>query len=445
MCAIKSRPTRFNSMDISKTLLFFFTVFMALVLVQSSQACSMYKVTIEGKTVVGCNEDAWRSNSKIWFTTAKNKNEYGVAISGSRQVGPNQFAPQSAMNEAGLVFSRLASYHPVQKENNSNKKKINNEVIYMTEILQKCATVEEVANFIKQYDRSIFIEDVFIYVDSSGKYLVVEPYDLIFGEEANYVLSNFCPSITENQKARKLPRYKKGEDFLNLHRADTSLSFFTALSDTMHVCRSRNGDGTLLTSIWDSQKGLVNLYFYHDYDSTFQFNIAEELAKGDHIYDLVSLFPSNAEFQKFSNYITPFNTPPIRILLVILGGILLLFSLFYLVIYIRKKAKRSYLVLISMALLNLLSTFYFAVLATNIYIYYFDAPYQHYSSNLITASSYIPFILLIGFIPIAFHTLAFVKKQNSKGAMISLLGLNHFIYLLALFAFGYWGLFNFWN
>jgi hypothetical protein len=59
----------------------------------------MYKVTVGDKTMVGCNEDAWRTTSKIWFEKKKNSSEYGAAFTGSR-VGTQQIAPQSGMNEA---------------------------------------------------------------------------------------------------------------------------------------------------------------------------------------------------------------------------------------------------------------------------------------------------------------------------------------------------------
>jgi len=33
-----------------------------------------------------------------------------------------------------------------------------------------------------------------------------------------------------------------------------------------------------------------------------QFNLKDELAKGDHILEIPALFPANAEFEKLSNY-----------------------------------------------------------------------------------------------------------------------------------------------
>lgn len=108
------------------------------------------------------------------------------------------------MNEMGLAFVRSASYHLAQ-ENFANRKTISNPTMYLKDILHTCKSVEDVKEYISQYDHSYFIEDVFIYVDKSGKYLIVEPYSLTIGNEPSYVISNFCPSITPEQMPTNWP------------------------------------------------------------------------------------------------------------------------------------------------------------------------------------------------------------------------------------------------
>ena len=61
-------------------------------------ACSMYKVTKEGKTIVGNNEDWLSPNSQFWFEQGKD-GTYGVMYMGQL----DGFA-QGAINEAGLMF-----------------------------------------------------------------------------------------------------------------------------------------------------------------------------------------------------------------------------------------------------------------------------------------------------------------------------------------------------
>ena len=410
-------------------------------------ACSMYKITAAGKTIVGCNHDTWLTTPKIWFEKAKQNNGYGTVFTGSRQISANRTTPQSGMNTAGLVFSRLSSYYPKQSNRFTARRKITNEADYLSEILRRCATVKEVKKYIQQYNHSFFLNDVFIYIDSLGAYLIVEPYKLIEGNNPNYVLANFCPSITNNEQARKLERYRNGADFLKSHKVSSSLDFSTSLADTMAVCRSRNGDGTLITSIFDTKEKVVGIYFYHNFDSLVQFNLTDELSKGDHILNIAEIFPWNPEFERLINFKTPSNTPALRLLLGLFAGLLALISVALLLLQIQKNKRtplsfKSVLVLVS---LNFILIAYIVVLNTNNSIFYFDVPYQHYNSRLISASSYTPFLLLGLFLPLVIYTRNSLKAKKLKMWLRTTLVLNYAVHLMLLLSFGYWGLFNFWN
>lgn len=408
------------------------------------EACSMYKVTTDGKTMVGTNHDDWFTTPKIWFENANDAQEYGAAFTGARQMSGDRTAPQSGMNTAGLCFSRLASYYPPQENPFKGRLPISDEVDYLTNILHQCATVQEVRKHIERYDHSYFIEGVFIYIDSSGDYLIVEPYQLIEGHEPQYVLSNFCPSITDNEQARKLERYRNGEDFLRTHAPQASLDYCRAMSDSMHVCRKRLGDGTLISSIWDTKNKGMELFFYHDYDTSVHFDLLEELAEGDHSLSIPELFPKNAEFERLVNYKTPSNTVELRIALVILAGLLALFSLLLGISLIRnhKSEDMPILSLVLMILMNLSLIAYTLVLITNKSIFYFDAPYVHYSSNLITASSYLPFalLLLMGYLSIA--RLMRIKSDGTQRWPKSIVLANTLVYLILVIGFAYWGLYS---
>ena len=433
-------------MKIVKAHLVLFAFFLMPFSENKIQACSMYKITAEGKTMVGCNHDTWFSTPRIWFENARQQNEFGAGFTGARHIGGNRIAPQSGMNEKGLAFSRLASYYPEQKNPFPSRFKIGNKEDYLVDILHKCATVKEVEQYIEQFDHSVFLDEVFIYIDSSGSYLIVEPYTLIEGKESHYVLSNFCPSITDNEQARQLIRYRNGEDFLESQKVNASLPFCSALSDTMHVCRSRNGDGTLLTSIWDTNDGAVNLYFYHHFDSTVRFNLTEELAKGDHTLDVAGLFPWNSEFERLKSYKTPFNLPVLRILLVVMAGLLSFSIVLLSLAAIRvNKSEITFNNAFLISALNLSLIGYLFVLATNVSIYYFDAPYVHYNSSLISVSSCMPFLLLVTVFPFTFYTLKQSQSVKTKRWIKATLVANDAIFIVLIFAFGYWGLFSVWN
>jgi hypothetical protein len=401
-------------------------------------ACSGYKVTIGNKTIFGCNEDAWRLTSRLWFENASDQNKYGAAFTGSRFDGENGFAPQAGMNEMGLAFERLASYHP-KLDKKSGKKEITNPTIYLKNILHSCKNVEEVKVYIQNYDYSFFIEDVFLYVDKSGKYLVVEPYTILMDSNTKYVISNFCPSITNQEKANSLNRYKNGVSFLN-NKLDTSLKFCKALSDTMHVCRNKIGDGTLLTSIWDLQNGIFNLYFYHDFSKTIQYNLKEELLKGDRQIAIDTLFPLNAEFQKLASYQIPKNNIKIAVFILLCASLFLLSFIYLLLLYIRK----SKLTFVEKVLipLSLMMCYYMYVLSGSINVYYFDAPYYDPSSLFVSITSYFPFLILILLIPMFIRSIEIIKNRTRTKQINILLIINNLAYVLLIALFNYWGFYD---
>ena len=416
--------------------LILFTI-LSFVFIQKSGACSGYKITSGDKTILGSNEDAWRVTPHIWFEKGKSSGLYGAAFTGSRYDGANGYAPQSGMNEMGLAFERLASHHPVQK-NFANRKTISNPTKYLKDILHSCKSVEEVRAFISKYDHSYFIEDVFIYVDQSGKYLIVEPYTLTIGNEPTYVISNFCPSITPEQNANKLDRYRNGVAFLK-NGFDTSLAYCTALSDKMHVCRKKIGDGTLLSSIWDLKNKTVNLYFYHDYKTTVQFNVSEELKKGDHSIAIETLFPHNPEFEKLRHFKTPKDSIAIGLFIVASAGFFLLTSIFFLIHYFRRKKtlKYAYIPLVLFPI-GLFLFYYMIVLSGSVNVFYFPAPYKDPTNVFVNLTSYLPFLLLVLIVPFSVINYRLFKENSWSFLAKGLFTLNNLIYIILIGLFVYW-------
>lgn len=403
-------------------------------------SCSTYKVTIGEATLYGMNYDTWFTSPRIWFETSG----YGAMFTGANFQGGNDLTPQSGMNEFGLSFGTLATPTPENGMVSPGKKQIPGRSKYLKDILHSCKTVEEVKSYIEQYDHSTLSNDVFIYTDKSGQYLIVEPYTLTLGNNNKYVLANFCPSTIADFSAIKQQRYMNGTAFLK-NKIDTSFAFCTALSDTMHVCRKKVGDGTLLTSIWDLNKGIVHLYFYHDYKHQVQFNLSQELAKGDHSFEIATLFPPNLEYQKLFSFKTPMNSDFIKWFLCVCAALFLLSSPYFLVSYFRnRKAKyANYKLLLSF--LGLSMAYYMFCLLTEMEIYYLPVPYKHYKFGLIDIAAYLPFLILLVFIPLLIINKKVVKGNAWINISKWLFTINNFAYFTLIVLFAYWGLFNFLN
>ena len=422
---------------------FLFAFLFCIVSISNSHACSMYKVTSNGKTMVGCNEDAWRTTPHIWFEPANADRPIGATFTGSRVIGPNLYAPQSGMNEKGLAYSRLASYHPVSMDElPADILTIERPDHFLKDVLHHCSTVEKVQAYVSRYDRSLYIDDVFIYVDRSGKYLVVEPYKAYIDSNDAYVLANFCPSITSENAARMQDRYRNGREFVAQHGIEASLAYCRQMSDTMHVCRSKVGDGTLLTSIWDTDEQKVHLYFYHNYENKVTFDLPSELAKGDHTFAMQDLFPPSEEFTHLEQYVTPFNTPSIRIGLAIAGVLIALLScLLAFLLFFRNKDSKQPKSLWIWIVLGLAFSYYAFILATNIGIYYFPSPYDTPMSTLVSTFSYYPFGLILLFPFLVFIHFKWIKNLLIPSSTKWITGFLNGFYLLMLLSFFYWGLF----
>jgi hypothetical protein len=425
------------------TKLFLLSIFLNLNFIVPIFSCSMFKITYKEKTIVGTNFDAYYTTPTLWFENANARYKYGAAFSGGRIDGSNGIAPQSGQNQEGLSFSRLASHTPKNKKIDSYKRKqINNPTLYLKNVLHNCKNVDEVFTFISQYDHSYFNEDVFIYIDRSGKYLIVEPYTLTFGEDSKYVLSNFCPSVTSDAVAHKLPRYHNGVSFLQ-NRIDSTLTFATKLIDTMHVCRAKIGDGTLLSSIWDLKQNRVTLYFYHDYSTAIDFDINDALKKGDHSLNIVDLFPKNSEFEQLLDYKIPQNNIVTAVFLVacfILFGFSILYLLIRNVLY--KTIENYKMYQLMMAAICALLCYYIIILFTNKYIFYFPSPYEGYQFSFFNLEGYIPIVSLV-ILLFLFKTTANLKKDKTWTSFPKILfTIDNFAIMVLCLLFFYWGLYD---
>lgn len=425
-----------------KSISAFLVILVLLCTEENAISCSMYKLTKNGKTMVGSNYDAYYLTSRIWFENASHANNYGAAFIGGRFDGNNGMLPQSGLNEAGLSFSRLVAVTPKNnKAKSKSEKVITNASGYLKEILHTCKTVEEVKAFIDQYDHSYFNEEVALYIDQFGKYLIVEPYSTTIGNDAKYVLANFCPSVTEPGTIKQ-ERYLKGVHFLK-NKMETDIDFCTALSDTMHVCREKIGDGTLLTMIRDLNERNIYLYFYHDFKNQLKFNINEELAKGDHMYEIPKIFPKNVEYEKLINYKTPNTSKAVMQFMIFSFGLFFFSALFYFVSYFRKRKTEEYSFMkLVLFLIGIIMVYYTTALVKTETIFYFPAPYKDYHLSLLTFAAYIPFLILLIIIPLFAINYKLFKKNLWSSFSRWLFVINNMTYITMISLFIYWGLYD---
>jgi len=419
---------------------FFIAVISTILLQVGCFACSMCKVTINGRTYLGNNEDSWRIGSRVWFEN-KTFGNFGAVY-----VGYSDNFPQGGMNEAGLAFDGLTIYTKAVNLNPS-KTTETNPTKFIREIMQNCTSVEDVRSYAIKFNRP-FNGGVLFFADKLGKYLVMEPDTITIGNEAKYLIANFCPSSTSAKQKLNFQRYRRGNDFLLNHINDTSSNYCLALVETMHECRNKIGDGTMYSSIADLQEGNFSLYFYHDFKHSKEFNLKTELAKGNHSFEMLDIFSPNTDYKKLVDFKTPQNNGTIRLFLIVCEFLFSFSSLFFLFSFLRNRKSVPLgnsvnpKIKILLFVVNALLLYYANVLSNNQAIFYFPSPYHDWRFSMLDIAAYIPFLMLILIVPLIVQNIKVLKTTTWTTFFKLLFTLDTLSYLVLIFMFAYWKLYN---
>ncbi len=261
------------------------------ILISSFQtfACSMFVIRMNGKVMVGNNEDSWNQNTRIWFEQGDDTN-FGVTY-----VGFDDFWPQGAINEKGLVFDGFAMpYLEIKKFEGKKTPEIEDFLQY---IMKTCSTVEEVKDFFSIRDLRGLETGMLYFVDKSGKQLIVEGDIIEIRDKPYDIITNFYPSQYDDLNKVKKKHYQKGRKLIET-KQETSVRFCASLLDSLHQ-ETAWGGGTLYSTLYDLNEGIIYLYFNHNFENVIKINIKDELAKENHSLVIPELFPNNLKGQKF--------------------------------------------------------------------------------------------------------------------------------------------------
>ena len=262
------------------------TLLVAILLFSNSgYACSMYKITLDDKTIVGNNEDWINANSEIWFVPAGD-NLYGVM-----NVGFEDGFAQGAINEAGLIFDGFAMPY-LKVKNRKGKTKVKEEEL-IAPIMHNYSNVIQVKEHLSKIDLSILEKSMLVFVDRSGEYLIVEGDELILGNDGEKSFSNYYPSQNPNPESFKAATYQKGLAYLN---ASDSAAEFDYCSSVMNNFKQNL---TQYTTIYDLKECKIRLYHYQNFEEYIEINLTEELMKGKHKLSIPQLFPKNTKGYKY--------------------------------------------------------------------------------------------------------------------------------------------------
>jgi len=253
-------------------------------------ACTAFMMSDGESVLVGNNEDYKIPYTRVWFVPAENE-QYGRVY-----FGYDNWSPQGGMNDQGLFFDFFAT-KKLEIKLSKEKPKFPGPMI--DKMLADCATVEEVLDMFGQYNLEWMSKGQMFIVDKSGDAAIIEGDDVIRKSGSYQVVTNFRLSqIAEDQRPCRWPawscsRYKKAEKMLAGSNTAAVAHFRDILKATY---RDNVIARTLYSNIYDLKKGLVYLYYLHNFDNQVVIDLSEELKKGHHYYDLPSLFGKDLKY-----------------------------------------------------------------------------------------------------------------------------------------------------
>jgi hypothetical protein len=197
--------------------------------------------------------------------------------------------PQGGMNEQGLFFDG-ASAEDVQVPRDSSKAPHDHEVCSILKAMEKCSTVDEVIEYFERYDCSGFWNGQFLVGDRFGNSAILEPLTVIRKTGRYQVVTNFLQSRTPPETPRD-PRYRLAARLLEESDGVSVDLMRRVLSATHWEEHSGSMTVTLYSYICDLKRGEIYVYNFHDFEEVLKINLREELAKGESLRTIASLFP----------------------------------------------------------------------------------------------------------------------------------------------------------
>jgi len=241
--------------------------------------CTAFYIAKGNVILAGNNEDWFDYKTKMWVVPSEDGKFGGIYF------GFSDFIKQGGMNEKGLFFDGFAT-DPLEVVNSKTKPHFQGRLA--DHVMTTCETVEEVVNIFQKYNLEGFKTGMLMFGDAYGKSVIIEGDEFIISQKGQQICTNFYQSKTMHSDI-DCWRFLEAEKMLNA-ASDISIELCKSTLKAVHV------DFTQYSNIYDLKNKKIFLYHYHNFDNVVEFDLPEELRKGERNYDIATLFPRNDEF-----------------------------------------------------------------------------------------------------------------------------------------------------
>ena len=248
------------------------------------QSCTIVYAADDDMALAGNNEDWTGLFAKIHFLPPS-EGKFGRVYFGFDVV---RF-PQGGMNEQGLFFDG-ATAENVEVPRDPSKPDHGHEGPLILKAMEECSTVDEVLGYFERYDYSGSWNGQYLIGDRFGNSAIIEPLTVIRKTARYQVITNFLQSKTAPESTQD-PRYRLAARLLDESDRVSVDLVRRVLCATHYEEYSGSMTTTLYSYICDLKRGEIHIYNFHDFEEVVTINLRDELAKGEGLRTIASLFP----------------------------------------------------------------------------------------------------------------------------------------------------------
>jgi len=226
-----------------------------------ARACSIFVLSDTNRALFCNNEDWSDTNSRIWFVPAGN-DYYGAVY-----VGFDNGWAQGGLNTEGLAYDWVGGYKEKWEPGPQSETLRGNPSQRM---LETCATVKEAIAFFRSHDHPGLARAKMLVADRTGASAIIGARD----GKLQVVPGKQCWGFGYGKRTIDLEVVTNPQP--------TIANGFKILRE----CRQPPPYPTEYSNIYDLKTGDIFLYPYPGRDDEVKFNLAAELKKGAHYYDM---------------------------------------------------------------------------------------------------------------------------------------------------------------
>ncbi|MCB2222506.1 MAG: hypothetical protein KQI35_19135 [Bacteroidetes bacterium] len=270
--------------------------FMMLVGIRSSLSCTIVYYQQDKISYVANNLDVENVFARIWFIPSDERH-YGRMCFGTEQ--PSWIA-EGGMNDQGLYISVNALLNPTDWEPDPALPDWETwegwfETGVPDGILAMCATVDDALAVFQSYNLLTFKHVKFLLADKTGRSVVLEWHDgdlriLERGLFPYQVSTNFVYSACSPDS---IPCYRYTLAMRRFNDPNTDPPV-VKLKKILNLTHMEFNTPTVYSNICNLNTGDVTLYYFHDFETSFRFNLHQQLQEGAHAFRLNELFPEKS-------------------------------------------------------------------------------------------------------------------------------------------------------